>query len=78
MKAEDVIRSNEDYVVTESTIPKNIEPADLFAFCREQRTSGTLVFEFFRGGIRRVVLNEKTLIPESQRRSIRRSLEESS
>lgn len=75
MKTEDVIRSNEDYVVTESTIPKDVEPADLFAFCRSRRTSGTLVFEFFRGGIRRVVLNEKTLIPESQRTVVREVLE---
>jgi hypothetical protein len=75
MKAEDVIRSNEDYVVTESRIPKDIDPADLFAFCREQRTSGTLVFEFFRGGIRQVFLNERTLIPEGQRLTVRKAIE---
>lgn len=76
MKVEDVIKINEDYVVTESTIDKGVSTEELLEFLRDNKSTGTLRYEFQGGAVRRVFLSEKTRVPDETRGKVREILSE--
>ena len=67
-------RPNRDFLVTETPIDIDVDLSKLMAYLRFQRTTGTLTFHFNQGGIREILLYERTRATMEQRRKMREIL----
>jgi hypothetical protein len=72
MDEEKIISSNHDFLVTDTTIANDIPPDALLHYLRKRRTTGDLIFRLNQGGIRQIVVSEKTKATETQREEIRK------
>lgn len=66
MNQNDVIKQNEDYRIRETEIKSNVPSIEILDFLRIQRTTGELRISLFQGGVRHVMLIEKTKIAETE------------
>lgn len=71
MDDNDLIEQNHDYLVTETTIKKNISADKIIELLKARKTTGELCFDFSNGGIRKIRLSEQTKTSEQQRDEIR-------
>ncbi len=71
---ERLVRSNKDVLVTETTIDTKMPPDTLLSYLKGRSTTGSVTFHLIQGGIRQIVVVEKTKVPEPKRDNIRDSL----
>jgi uncharacterized protein YifN (PemK superfamily) len=75
MREDDLIRTNTDYLLTETTfVDGKIPPETVLKVVRERKTTGELTVHLSQGGIQKIVLKEKTRASETQRDKIREIL----
>lgn len=74
MNENDMVKTNHDFVVTETTIDPKLSADLVVKFLRERRTTGQLVFHLSQGGLQKVSLVEKTKASGSQSTQIRELL----
>jgi uncharacterized protein YifN (PemK superfamily) len=75
MREDDLIRTNTDYLLTETTfVDGKIPPETVLKVVRERKTTGELTVHLSQGGIQKIVLKEKTRANEPQRDKIREIL----
>lgn len=74
MNDNDLVEQNHDYLVTETTIRKNISADKIIELLKARGTTGELCFDFRNGGIRKIRLSEQTKANESERDEIRKIL----
>lgn len=60
IKEEDMIKTNVDFLVTETTLDKEIPLESVVKVLRARKTTGQLVFHLSQGGVQKVALVEKT------------------
>jgi hypothetical protein len=72
MAIEEIVKSNADYVVTESVLdPSSVQGCAFVSKAREDKTTGRLTIDLADGGIRRVELTEKTKAAPGTRKKLR-------
>ena len=71
---EEVIETNEDFLLTESTIKKNVSLSDLTEFMKKRKTTTSITTRILQGGIASICVAQKTKISKKQRDSIRHIL----
>jgi hypothetical protein len=72
---DDIIRTNVDYLVTETGLNTNVPVGKIFAVLRQEQTTGQVIFHLSQGGIQKAVLCEKTkATSEKQRDKLRKVL----
>lgn len=74
MEDERMAVSNQDFLVTETSIDTKLSIPDVVAHLRGRRVTGQLVFHLSQGGIQKVALVERTRAGEVQRKKIREIL----
>ena len=75
MNEEDLIKTNTDFLLTETTfVDGKIAPETVLKVVRDRKTTGELTIHLSQGGIQRIVLKEKTRANESQRDKVRQIL----
>lgn len=72
MKAEELVKTNADFLVTETTIDPKIPVEKIVQTLREWKTTGQFVVHLSEGGIQKVSLTEKTRTAIDQSAKIRR------
>lgn len=72
MDDNDLIEQNHDFIVTETTIKRNVSAEKLIELLKARKTTGELCFDFAKGGIRKIRLSESTKANEEQRDEIRK------
>jgi hypothetical protein len=71
MDDEEMVKTNADYLVTETTIDPKLPVDKVVAWLRERRVIGQLIFHLSQGGIQKVQLVEKTKAKSGQREKVR-------
>jgi hypothetical protein len=75
MDEDKLIRTNTDYLLTETTfVDGKIPPETVLKVVRERKTTGELTVHLSQGGIQKIVLKEKTRANDAQRDKIREIL----
>lgn len=74
MDEDDMIRTNVDFLVTETTLDPSLPAEKVVKLLRSRRTTGQLVFHLSEGGIQKVALVEKTKTVDGPRKKIRELL----
>jgi len=75
MCEDDLIKTNSDFLLTETTfVDGKIPPETVLDVVRRRKTTGQLTVHLSQGGIQKIVLTEKTKANESQREQIREIL----
>ena len=70
---DELIRTNIDYLVTETTLDPNAPVEQVVTAIRERKTTGRLIFDLSQGGIQKVSLTERTKTGAA-RKKIRQTL----
>jgi hypothetical protein len=71
MIKDEMIENNHDFLVTESTIRKDISLDSLDIALREKKMTGKVEIDYNQGGKRQIVVRERTKATEKQRDEIR-------
>ncbi|HTF62321.1 MAG TPA: hypothetical protein VK638_06365 [Edaphobacter sp.] len=71
---EEMIVSTTDYFVTESVLNTRATAADIAGFIRRMKTTGKLSYEMQRGGVRAIVVVERTRLAESAAKDVRQAI----
>lgn len=71
MDAESMVKSNSDYLVTETTLDPKLPVSTIVAAIRERKTTGQLIFHVSQGGVQRVALVERTRTTQNESNKIR-------
>jgi hypothetical protein len=71
---EEMIVSTTDYFVTESVLNARATAADIATFIRRMKTTGKLTYETQQGGVRTVVVIERTRLAEPAAKSVRKMI----
>lgn len=74
MKAEELVKTNADFLVTETTIDPKIPVEKIVQTLREWKTTGQFVVHLAQGGIQKISLTEKTKTAVGQSAKIREFL----
>lgn len=74
MEDEEMVKGNEDFLVTETTVDPKLPVDKVVAWLRARRATGQLVFHLSQGGIQKVALTEKTKSPDGKREKVREIL----
>ena len=74
MEDEDMVKSNADFLLTETTVDPKLPVEKVVAWLRSRRVTGTLRFDLSQGGVQQVSLVEKTKASLEQRRKVREIL----
>lgn len=75
MREDELIKTNTDFLLTETTfVDGNVPPETVLRVVRQRKTTGELTVHLSQGGIQKIVLKEKTRASESQRDQIREIL----
>lgn len=72
---DDMIVSTADYLVSENKLNPEASFAEVEAFIRKSKTSGNMVVTTNAGGLRSVVVVEKTRMNDDQSNEVRRIME---
>jgi len=68
---EELIKTNVDFLLTETTLDPKISAQSIVTVLRERKTTGELVFNLSEGGIQRILLREKTKADEEESERLR-------
>ena len=71
---DDIIKTNKDFLTTETTFDPALPVETVVWAVRKVKTTGQLVFHLSQGGVQKVALVEKTKANESQSKKIRELL----
>lgn len=71
MDPESMVKSNSDYLVTETTLDPKVPLATIVAAIRARKTTGQLVFHVSQGGVQKVALIERTRTTSTESEKIR-------
>lgn len=71
---EDMIVATHDYFVTENVLNPKATPAEIDAFVKECKTTGVVTYGINQGGVRSVVVIERTAMDEDDANEVRRIL----
>jgi hypothetical protein len=71
MNEDDLVRTNVDFLLTETLLDTSVPPEKVIAVLRARKTTGQLTVHMSQGGIQRVVLTEKTKASDSEAQKIR-------
>jgi hypothetical protein len=74
MNTDAIIKKNEDYLITETVLDSSVSIEKLISVVRSQRTTGQLTLSLKEGGIRTIVLIERTRATSPERDKIREIL----
>lgn len=74
MREDDLIRTNVDFLLTETVLDTTIPAADVIAVLRRRKTTGHVTIHLSQGGIQKIVLSEKTRATDIQSEKIREVL----
>jgi hypothetical protein len=74
MEEQDMIKTNIDSLVTDTTLDPRISPETIVDALRRRKTTGQLVFHLSQGGIQKILLTEKTKANDDQAEIIRKVL----
>ena len=74
MEDEEMIKVNQDFLVTETTVDPKLPFEKVVAWLRARKTTGQLVVNLTQGGIQKVALLERTKAKDGQREKIREIL----
>ncbi len=74
MNVEDVLKENADYLITETLLKVNVSTDKIISLMRQHRTTGQMTVYFIDGGVRSIMLTEKTKASETDRVKIREIL----
>ena len=74
MEDEDLVKTNVDSLLTETTLDPKIAVDTIVTTLRNRKTTGQLVFHLSQGGIQKVALTEKTKASDTQAEQIRELL----
>jgi hypothetical protein len=74
MKEDEIIISNDDFLVTESSIRKNVSQEALASLLKDRKATASVTTRLLQGGTASIVVIEKTRITEKQRIKIREIL----
>jgi len=75
MEEEDLIKTNVDAFLTETTLDPSLPIPTVLTFLRKRQTTGQLTFFLNQGGIMRVMLTEKTKAKYAAAKKIRAVLD---
>ena len=71
MREDELIKTNVDYLVTETSfVDGKVPPETVLKVIRDRKTTGRLTYHLSEGGIQRIVLEEKTRTTRAQRDKI--------
>jgi hypothetical protein len=68
---EELIKTNHDFLVTETTLDPKLPVDAVVKVFRERKTTGQLTFHLSQGGVQKIALVEKTKADEEQSEKIR-------
>jgi hypothetical protein len=71
---EEMIVSTTDFIVTESVLNAKASAADIASFMRRMKTTGKLTYETQQGGVRTIVVIERTKLAGNVSKSVRRMI----
>ena len=71
MNEDDLIRTNVDFLLTETLLDNKVSLEKVEGVLRGRRTTGQLIVHLSEGGRQKVVLVEKTKASDAQREKIR-------
>ena len=74
MEDEEVVKDNQDFVITETTVDPKVPADKVVDWLRHRKATGQLVFHMSQGGIQKVSLVERTRAVNGQREKIREIL----
>ena len=74
MDEEELIKTNTDFLVTETTLDAAIPVDKIVTVLRERKTTGQLTVHLSQGGLQKIALTEKTKVGGAQESKIRRIL----
>ncbi len=74
MEDEEMVKENQDYLVTETTVDPKLPVDKVVAWLRARKATGQLTFHLTQGGIQKVALTEKTKTAEGKREQVREIL----
>jgi hypothetical protein len=74
MKDEKMVKVNEDFLVTETTIDPKLPVAEVVTWLVEKKTTGQLNFSLSQGSVQKVALVERTKAPNGLREKLRHVL----
>jgi hypothetical protein len=74
MPDDQILETNSDFLVTQSTIKRNTAPDTILRMLRSRKATGELCFDLIEGGVRRIRLSERTKASEAERDEIRKIL----
>lgn len=69
---EDMIVGTTDYFVTENKLNPSASFAEIQAFVKGYKTSGNIIITASEGGLRSVIVVEKTVMTDDQSNDVRR------
>lgn len=71
MKPDRFVKSDNEFIVIETSLRANVPADQILDSIRQMRATGQLTFYFIDGGIRSVMLVEKTKAADSERGRVR-------
>ncbi len=71
MEDEEMVKENQDFLVTETTVDPKLPVDKVVAWLRLRKATGQLIFHLTQGGIQKVALVEKTKTAEGKREQVR-------
>ncbi len=74
MTSDTIIKKNEDYLITETVLDSRVSIEKLISVVRTQRTTGQLTLSLEQGGIRTIVLVQRTRTVSTNPNKIREIL----
>lgn len=75
MHEDDVIETNKDFLVTETTLRHDLSADALLRFCKMRKMTGSVVFTIRDGGVRGVSVHERTKpLTEPESEKVRKDL----
>jgi len=71
MEDEDMVKTNVDYLVTQTTLDPRLPVDTVVTVLRKRKTTGKLTFDLSQGSVQRVELTEKTKADGLKSRKVR-------
>jgi len=71
MNEDEIIVSNVDYLVTETTVKKTVSPKELADMLKDKKSTASISMRLLQGGMASITVTEKTRLTEKQRDQIR-------
>jgi len=74
MDEDQMMITNHDFFITETTIDPKLPPETVVAYMKKRRTTGPVVVNLSQGGTQSIVVTERKKLSEAQSKQIREIL----